>query len=223
MAGRVNCGTIIATHTRHTTLGTPPPKPFMRQAPSPHPDDAFGDDNRPSKSARKRHMHDLQDLGQELTELPASRVATLDLPESLRDALAEYRRTRSHEGRRRQMQLIGKLMRHADEGPIREAVAAFKLGSAKETLALHHAERWREELLASDDAVTRWISSFPGTDVQQLRSLVRAARKDAQAVVPEGEVRHGRSYRELFQLIKQALASANGGNADEHDTEDDHG
>ena len=152
-------------------------------------------------------MHSLQALGEELTELPPSRIAALELPESLRDALAEFRRTRSFEGKRRQMQLIGKLMRHAEEEPIREAVAAFKLGSAKETLALHHAERWREELLASDDAITRWVSAFPGTDVQQLRSLVRAARKDAQAVLPEGEVRHGRNYRDLFQQIKQALAA----------------
>lgn len=188
--------------------------PFMRQAPRPPTDDAFGDDLRPSKSARKRQMHSLQDLGQELTELPAARVDALGLPESLRDALAEYRRTRSHEGRRRQMQLIGKLMRQADEAPIREAVAAFKLGSAKETLALHHAERWREELLASDDAITRWMSGFPGTDAQQLRSLVRAARKDAKAVLPEGEVRHGRSYRELFQLVKQALAAQARGDAE---------
>lgn len=180
----------------------------MRQAPhSPEEEDADGEDSRPSKSAKKRHMHSLQALGEELTELPPSRIAALELPESLRDALAEFRRTRSFEGKRRQMQLIGKLMRHAEEEPIREAVAAFKLGSAKETLALHHAERWREELLASDDAITRWVSAFPGTDVQQLRSLVRAARKDAQAVLPEGEVRHGRNYRDLFQQIKQALAA----------------
>jgi ribosome-associated protein len=36
--------------------------------------------------------------------------------------------------------------------------------------------------------------------VQQLRSLIRAARKDA-ALVPEK--RSGRAYRELFQFIKQ--------------------
>jgi ribosome-associated protein len=179
----------------------------MRQAPLPPDDDAEGDDTRPSKSALKRQMHSLQELGQALTELPASRTNALDLPESLRDALAEFRRTRSFEGKRRQMQFIGKLMRHADEGPIREAVAAFKLGSAKETLALHHAERWREEMLASDDAVTRWVNSFPATDVQQLRSLVRSARKDAKAVLPEGEIRHGRNYRDLFQQIKAALAA----------------
>lgn len=179
----------------------------MRRAP-PAPDSTFDSEDeaaeRPSKSALKRQMHDLQALGQALTELPASRVAKLDLPESLHDALAEFRRTRSHEGRRRQMQLIGKLMRQTDEAPIREAVAAFKLGSATETLALHEAERWREELLASDDAITRWLTRFPETDAQQLRSLVRAARKDAKAEAVDQ--RRGRSYREMFQIIKAALA-----------------
>lgn len=175
--------------------------------------------NRPSKSALKRQMHDLQALGLELSELPESRVAKLDLPEALRDALAEYRRTRSHEGRRRQLQFIGKLMRQADEGPIREAIAAFKLGSAKETLALHEAERWREELLADDDAVTRWLSRFPETDAQQLRSLVRAARKDAKAESPDQ--RRGRSYRELFQRVKAALAADSTDAPDEAGQEDD--
>ncbi|HEV8691501.1 MAG TPA: ribosome biogenesis factor YjgA [Ideonella sp.] len=178
-----------------------------------------GDTERPSKSALKRQMHGLQALGLELTELPESRVARLELPESLRDALAEYRRTRSHEGRRRQMQLIGKLMRQTDEAPIREAVAAFKLGSAKETLALHEAERWREELLAGDDAVTRWLNRFPATDAQQLRSLLRSARKDAQAEAVDQ--RRGRSYRDLFQLIKAALAETPAGADDAGEEEHD--
>eukprot|EP01036_Dinobryon_divergens_P049186 gene49187-65923_t len=127
----------------------------MRQAPPPPELDAepFLED-RPSKSELKRQMHDLQALGQELSELPESRLEALDLPESLRVALHEFRRIRSHEGKRRQLQFIGKLMRQTDDGPIREAVAAAKLGSARETLALHEAERWREELLASDDALT---------------------------------------------------------------------
>jgi ribosome-associated protein len=193
-----------------------------------HPSETAPDDSgeearllpdRPSKSALKRQMHDLQALGQELSELPESRVDKLELPEALRDALAEYRRTRSHEGRRRQLQFVGKLMRQADEASIREAVAAYKLGSAKETLALHEAERWREELLADDDAVTRWLSRFPETDAQQLRSLVRAARKDAKAEAPEQ--RRGRSYRELFQLVKSALAVGSSGSADDPGQEED--
>ncbi|HEX5683828.1 MAG TPA: ribosome biogenesis factor YjgA [Ideonella sp.] len=197
----------------------------MRRAPQdndnnlPEPDDDADDAGRPSKSALKRQMHSLQSLGQELSELPASRVAKLGLPEALLDALAEYRRIRSHEGRRRQLQFIGKLMRQTDEAPIREAVAAAKLGSAKETLALHEAERWREELLASDDAITRWLNNFPETDAQQLRSLVRAARKDAKAEAVEQ--RHGRSYREMFQLIKTALAATSASQPDDGEQGED--
>jgi ribosome-associated protein len=158
-----------------------------------------------------------------LTELPASRVEALDLPESLRDALGEFHRTRSFEGKRRQIQFIGKLMRKVDPEPIREAIAAAKLGSAKETLALHHAERWREELLASDDALTRWSQAHPQTDLQQLRSLLRAARKDALA--EQVDQRHGRAYRDLFQLIKSTLAAAQAAaeapsDADADDTDD---
>ena len=102
--------------------------------------------------------------------------------------------------------------------PLREAVAAFKLGSAKETLALHEAERWRAELLADDDALTRWMQKFVATDTQQLRSLVRAARRDA--VVPEE--RQPRSHRELFQFIKSAMAGgpAAAGDDDLADDED---
>ena len=157
-------------------------------------------ESRPSKTQLKRESHSLQDLGAELVELNDERLAALDLPEPLRDAIAEFRRTRSHEGKRRQMQYIGKLMRGADEEALREAVAASKIGSARETLALHEAERWRAEFIAGDEAVERWVSAHPDTDVQHLRSLVRAARRDAAALPPEA--RQPKSYRELFQFIK---------------------
>ena len=157
-------------------------------------------DSRPSKSQLKRESHSLQDLGAELVELNDERLAALDIPEPLRDAIVEYRRTRSHEGKRRQMQFIGKLMRRADDAKLREAVAASKIGSARETLALHEAERWRAEFIAGDEAVERWVSAHPSTDVQHLRSLVRAARRDA-AKLPT-EARQPKSYRELFQFIK---------------------
>ncbi|MGY4829609.1 ribosome biogenesis factor YjgA [Sphaerotilaceae bacterium SBD11-9] len=149
-------------------------------------------------------MHELQELGEALVALPDNRVVDLDISDSLRDAVAEYKRTRSFEGKRRQMQYIGKLMRKNDVEPIREAVAAMQLGRAKDSLALHEAERWRVELLASDDALTRWTSDHPESDLQQLRSLIRAARKDAAAAP---EQRSGRAFRELFQFIKTHTAS----------------
>ena len=159
-------------------------------------------DEKPSKTQLKKQSHELQDLGEALVELPADRLAALPAEESLIEAIREYKRTRTHEGRRRQMQYIGKLMRHTDPAPLREAVAALRLPRAHETLALHQAELWRDQLIADDEALTRWMAEHPDTDTQQLRSLIRAARKEATG---SPEQRHGRSYRELFQLIKQAL------------------
>jgi ribosome-associated protein len=91
-------------------------------------------------------------------------------------------------------------MRRADEDALREAVAASKIGSARETLALHEAERWRAEFIAGDEALERWVQAHPETDVQHLRSLVRAARRDAAGLGVEA--RQPKSYRELFQFIK---------------------
>lgn len=170
--------------------GTPPAAPIVYQP------------ERPSKTKRKQHAHQLQDLGEALVELPAGRLAATPMPETLRDAIAEYHRTRSFEGKRRQLQLIGKRMRNASEAPLREAVDAFKLGSAKDTLVLHEVERWRDELVTDDEAMTRWAQTYPKSDLQQLRSLLRAARKDAAAAP---EQRNGRGYRELFQFIKPWL------------------
>lgn len=162
---------------------------------------------RPSKSALKRQAHDQQALGEALAELSDAALAATPMPDALRDAVAELRRTRSHEGRRRQLQYIGKLMRQADIEPLREAVAAAQLGRAHDALALHRAEHWRAELVADDDALTRWMSEHPATDLQRLRTLIRNARKDA-ALPPEQ--RHGRAWRELFQFIKPLLVAASG-------------
>jgi ribosome-associated protein len=154
---------------------------------------------RPSKTQLKQQMLQLQRLGQALTELPVDRLAAIELPERLRDAIVDFKRTRSHEGRRRQLQYIGKLMRGVDAEPLHAAVDAYTLGSAVDALQLHEAERWRLELVRSDDAVARWTQHFPDSDVQRLRSLVRAARRDE--ALPESQ-RHGRGWRELFQFIK---------------------
>ena len=184
----------------------------MAQRPAPHRGldthygDSDGDDTRPSKTQLKQQSSELQKLGLELAELSDERRAAIDMPEALRDAIDTYRQTRSHEGRRRQIQYVGKLMRTADADALREAVAAARIGSARETLQLHEAERWRDELLADDSALTRWMDAHPDTDVQQLRSLVRAARRDAAGL--SAEDRQPRSFRELFQFIKPLLKAS---------------
>jgi ribosome-associated protein len=164
-----------------------------------------GADARPSKTQLKQQSHDLQKLGLALADLADERLASLALPERLQDAIAEYRRTRTHEGRRRQLQYVGKLMREVDAEPLREAIAQATLASARDTLLLHEAERWRDALLADDEAMTRWLQAHADCDAQRLRSLVRAARREA--LLP-AEQRNPRCHRELFQFIRPLLAGA---------------
>ena len=161
---------------------------------------------KPSKSMLKRESHELQELGKQLLAMPDSRLDDLEMPDRLREALDTYKKTKSFEGKRRQLQFVGKVMREVDPGPLREAVAAFQLGHARNALALHQAERWRNELLAEHDkdALTRWADTYPESDLQQLRTLVRNARKDAAATP---EQRSGRAYRELFQFVKHVMES----------------
>lgn len=174
-------------------------------------------DTEVSKTDLKRESAELQKLGEELLTLRSELLGRLDLSDKLLDALAEAKRITNFEGRRRQMQFIGKLMRKLDDEDIeaiREALRAQHSGSAKETLALHQAEQWRDRLLQSDDAVAEWMAAHPDTDSQQLRALVRQARKDNTAdktTVSQGLApRQGRAFREIFQLVKQTLQEAEG-------------
>ncbi len=167
----------------------------------------------PSRTDLKRESTEVQKLGQELLTLQGERLGGLMLPEKLVDALDAARRITNFEGKRRQMQFIGKLMRQLDDSQldaIRAALVEQHSGSAQETLALHLAENWRERLLAQDGALADWLAQHPGSDAQQLRSLIRQARKDALPALPDGQARHGRAYRDIFVLLRGQLASATG-------------
>ncbi len=179
------------------------------------------DDRPPSKSALKRASHELQDLGEQLVSMPDARLAAIDMPERLRDALDAWKTTRSFEGKRRQMQFIGKVLRLVDADPLREAVATFKLGHARNALALHECEAWRVRLLDDEKtALNDWLQAYPQTDVQQLRTLIRQARKDAAAAP---EQRNGRAYRELFQFIKRLVEAPPAEDAASPDANDNPG
>jgi len=160
----------------------------------------------PSKTQLKAEADEKQALGEALLTLRADLMARLDLPDKLLEALKEAKRITHFEGRRRQMQFIGKLMRPLDMEPIRAAIDEQANGSADLTLALHLAEQWRDKLIASDEVLAQWMTDYPDTDSQQLRALIRQARKDIAKPETPGEApRHGKSYREIFQLVRQAM------------------
>ena len=169
-----------------------------------------------SRTDKKRESDHLQEIGVELLTLRSELAERLNtqghVPDLLRDALADARRITNFEGKRRQMQYVGKLMRKLSEESvvaIQDALNEQKMGSTRHTLALHQAEQWRDRLVSDDEAVAEWITHHPQTDSQQLRALVRQARKDdttSKADVAKGLLpRQGRAYREIIQLVKTQL------------------
>ena len=154
---------------------------------------------RPSKTRLKKEMLDLQALGEALAALPEEQLSALPIPENLHDAILLYQRIPKHGGRRRQMQYIGKLMRGLDAEPIRAGVEAIQRGRDADSLALHEAESWRARFIEGDEALTAWAAQHPGSDLQKLRSLIRAARTAA------AEPPNRKALRELFRFIKAQL------------------
>ena len=167
-----------------------------------------------SKTDLKRESTELQKLGEDLLTLRADLIDRLDLSEKLQDAVLEAKRITSFEGKRRQMQFIGKLMRLLPPETliaIRAAQGEQHSGSALETLNLHQAEKWRDQLVANEDVLGLWLKDFPQTDTQQLRALIRQARKDASPGKPGEAPRHCRAYRDIFQLVREQLSNRDAG------------
>jgi ribosome-associated protein len=156
--------------------------------------------DRPSKSQLKREMTALQVLGEELVSQPKDRVMRVPMPEDVRDAILDCQRIKDHEGRRRQMQFVGKKMRSLEEdeiAAIQKVLDSWKGLSKADTAAMHALERRREKLLADDNALTELLTRHPEVDVQQMRTLIRNARKE------QAENKPPKAYREIFQILKQ--------------------
>ncbi len=176
---------------------------------------------RPSKSELKRQVNALQELGEALVNEPRDRVKRVPMPEDVRDAILECQTITNHEGRRRQMQFVGKKMRTLDEeevAAIQRAIDSWKGASKADTAAMHALERRRDKLLADDNALTTLLAENPELDVQHLRTLIRNARKE------QAENKPPKAYREIFQILKQIEADkkkAASSDAEDSDSEED--
>ncbi len=160
------------------------------------PDDVY---DGPSKSQQKRDVEALQALGEELVKLPDSQFKRMDLPDELRSAVAACRKITQNGALRRQKQYIGKIMRGLDPDPIRTQLDVFNGVSAAENLKLHQAEKWRDKLIADNEALTLFLNSYPDTDVTHLRQVIRNARDEAARSKPP------KAFRELFRVIREVM------------------
>ena len=167
---------------------------------------------KPSKSALKRAMNDLQALGAELVALSTDQLKKIDLPEDLREAVRDAQRFTQHEAHRRQLQYIGKLMRNLDAAPIRAALDDLKGLSAAANARMHALERLRTRFLEDEAVIGEIAAAHPQADLQYLRQLRRNALKEQQLGKPP------RAFRELFRQLRE-LDSAGADAAD--NTDDD--
>ncbi|WP_273023470.1 ribosome biogenesis factor YjgA [Rheinheimera sp.] len=162
--------------------------------------DTWDEEEGKSKSQIKREMHELQKLGEELVALSAAARAKIPLDDELQDALQLADKLgNKREALRRHIQFIGRLMRTRDLEPIEQALALLRNTNQAATRQFHKVENWRDKLIADSDAVTEFIAAYPEVDVQQLRQLIRNAKKEQEKQQPP------KYYRELFQLIKPLI------------------
>lgn len=172
---------------------------------------------RPSKSQRKREMTALQKTGEQLVNESADRIKRTPMPENLREAILECQRIRNHEGRRRQLQYIGKIMRSLDEeaiATINRTIESWRGLSKADTLLMHTLENQREKLLADERALTEFLHKYPQADIQQLRTLIRNAKKETAANKPP------KAYREIYRLLKQIMTASPLPEPENHESEE---
>ncbi|PWC13091.1 ribosome-associated protein [Brenneria roseae subsp. americana] len=150
-----------------------------------------------SKSEIKRDAEALKDLGAELVELGKNALEKIPLDDDLRAAVELAQRIKK-EGRRRQLQLIGKLLRARDPEPIQAALDKLKNRHNQQVVLFHKLELLRDRLVAEgDDAIPDILALYPHADRQQLRSLVRNAQKEKAANKPP------KSTRQIFQYLRE--------------------
>jgi len=176
---------------------------------------------RPSKSQLKREMTALQKLGEALVEAPRDRVKKVPMPDDVMEAILTCQQISNHEGRRRQLQYVGKKMRTLTEDEvaiIQKTVDGWRGTSKAEAAALHAIERQRDRLLTDDKALTDLYSQYPSLDLQHVRTLIRNARKE------QADNKPPKAYREIFQLLKTLQTLPNDATADDvaerHDDEE---
>lgn len=169
----------------------------------------------PSRTQQRGEALEIRSLAEKLVALPAAQLARLPIPEDLMPHIVETQRITSHIAHKRQLQFLAKQMRREEDEvleAIRDAMDEGGEAARRETAMLHHAEQWRDRLLADGDAaLADLLDAFPQADRQRLRQLAR------NAVDERAKNKPPHAFRELFREIRELLSSAEPQDTDEDD------
>ncbi|OOZ39104.1 hypothetical protein BOW53_12890 [Solemya pervernicosa gill symbiont] len=155
-----------------------------------------------SKTQLKRESLALRDLGATLVALSDQQLKRMPLPENIAAAVSEARRIKKHGALKRQLQYLGKLLRHSDPEPIRLALERLEEGHIEDRARFHRIEQWRDRLLSEgDSALGELVAEHPAVDRQHLRQLLRKAEKERKAEKPPA------TARVIFKYLRQLIAT----------------
>jgi ribosome-associated protein len=93
-------------------------------------------------------------------------------------------------------------MREIDVAPIVEQLEKWEGKNTAENAYFHNLERWRTRLIDDEKALSDFMAQYPNVDSQQIRALIRNARKEASLNKPP------KSSRELFKLLREATSQS---------------
>lgn len=157
-------------------------------------------DEIPSKSEKKRQADKLQSIAVKFIDLSLEKLKSLPLTDPLYKAIVDAKSITSHGAKRRQAQLIGKLMRSADYEAIITAYEYLIHEDSAITASFHEIELWRDRLIAEgNDTLTEFIRLYQPPEVQHLRHLIKKAIHDQQKVQNTG------AAKALFRYLKAVI------------------
>ncbi|MDI1351655.1 MAG: ribosome biogenesis factor YjgA [bacterium] len=157
-------------------------------------------DEQVSKSEKKRQADELQKVGVKLIEFSLSKLNSLPLPDNLHKAIVDAKSIKSNGAKRRQAQLIGKLMRAADFETILAAYEQILDEDSALTANFHEVEVWRDKLInQGKETLTEFITLYQPEEVQQLRQLIKKAIDDVQKEKNSG------AAKALFRYLRSAI------------------
>lgn len=153
-----------------------------------------------SKSQRKRDADVIFDWVKKLLLLKPDELSQIPLSDPILRGLAEAKQINQHGAHKRHMKWLAKQLRNEDVSSIEAAYEEVIRSRQGETADFHLAEQWRTRLIVEDNqTLAEFISQFHPQDIQQLRQLVRQAKKEHVS-----EQNHG-AKRALFRFIKAVI------------------
>lgn len=167
-----------------------------------------------SKTQVKQEMHDLQDLGKAISELPKAVYKSIDVPDALDEAIQTLARIKNWNAQKRQLQYIGRVMRELSDEELKNLQQAFndyEIGRKKLNREFQQLEKTRELLIAGDqEKIQSLLEEYPNIERQQLMQTIRAAQKEHKKnnAAAQGQ-KQDKQFKKLFQFLKQAFKDSN--------------